>query len=55
MEMKHAGQAGNHWAISFEDFKKGLEPYTLDFVAQLAKGDPNESLESFRKKLVSAC
>jgi len=52
MEMKHAGQAGNHWAISFEDFKKGLAPYTLDFVAALAKGDSEESSESFKKKLI---
>jgi len=41
-----------HWLIQFEDFKKGLEPYTLDYVAQLAKGDPDESLESFKKKLI---
>ena len=53
MEMKHAAQAGTHWAIGFEEFKKGLEPYTLDFVASLAKGDSAEPLEEFRKKLVS--
>ncbi|MDH5751448.1 MAG: nitrate reductase catalytic subunit NapA [Deltaproteobacteria bacterium] len=41
-----------HWKISLEDFKKGLEPYTLDFVAQLAKGDPEEDLEIFKEKLV---
>ena len=40
-----------HWEISFEDYKKSLEPYTLDYVAKIAKGDPNESLESFKKKL----
>ncbi|MCB1737990.1 MAG: periplasmic nitrate reductase subunit alpha, partial [Gammaproteobacteria bacterium] len=51
MEMKNAGSAGAHWAISFEDFKTALQPYTLDFVAQLAKGDDNESLEDFKKKL----
>ncbi len=51
MEMKHTAQAGVHWAISFEDFKKGLDPYTLDFVAGLAKGDTEESLEEFKKKL----
>jgi nitrate reductase NapA len=39
MEMKNAAKAGTHWAISFEDFKKGLDPYTLDFVAALAKGN----------------
>ncbi|MFA5353026.1 MAG: molybdopterin-dependent oxidoreductase, partial [Thermodesulfovibrionales bacterium] len=43
--------ADSHWIIGFDDFKKGLEPYTLDFVAALAKGDPDESLDDFRKKL----
>ncbi|KKM68473.1 hypothetical protein LCGC14_1460540 [marine sediment metagenome] len=52
LEMKNAKSAGKHWMISFEDFKKGLEPYTLDFVAELAKGDSDESLEDFKKKLV---
>ncbi|MDD5613156.1 MAG: nitrate reductase catalytic subunit NapA, partial [Gallionella sp.] len=45
------GTAGKHWLITFEDFKKGLEPYTLDFVAELAKGDAEESLDSFKAKL----
>ena len=40
-----------HWHISFEDFAKGLEPYTLDFVAPLAKGDPDEPLDQFKTKL----
>lgn len=30
MEMKHTATADAHWAISFEDFKKGVEPYTLE-------------------------
>ncbi|MGE4294911.1 MAG: nitrate reductase catalytic subunit NapA [Campylobacterales bacterium] len=51
MEMKSTKKEGAHWIISREDFKKGLEPYTLDFVAQLAKGDPDESIESFKAKL----
>lgn len=51
MENRHNAAAGNHWEISFEDFKKALEPYTLDFVAKLAKGDSSESLESFKDKL----
>ena len=51
MENKHAAAAGDHWEISFEDFKAALEPYTLDFVANLAKGDSSESLESFKSKL----
>ena len=40
-----------HWIISFEEYKKSLEPYTLDYVAKIAKGDPNESIDSFKKKL----
>ena len=40
-----------HWMISFEEYKKSLEPFTLDYVAKIAKGDPDESLESFKKKL----
>lgn len=52
LQMKNAGSAGKHWLISFEDFKKGLEPYTLDFVAALAKGEDDEPLEEFKEKLV---
>ena len=44
--------AMNHWLIEFEDFKKGVEPYTLDFVAELSKGDIKESQEDYKKKLV---
>ena len=51
LEMKHSAQAAAHWAISFEDFKKALEPYTLDYVAQVSKGDDNESLEDYKAKL----
>lgn len=51
LEMKNAGAAGKHWLISFEEFKKGLEPYTLDFVAELSKGDADESLADFKTKL----
>ena len=51
LEMKHAKKAGAHWLISFDDFKKGLKPYTLDFVAELTKGDADESLGAFKKKL----
>jgi nitrate reductase NapA len=46
-----SGSAQRHWLISFEDFQKGLEPYTLEFVAALAKGDPDESLDAFKAKL----
>ena len=38
-QTQQGGKAGAHWSISFEDFKKGVEPYTLDFTAQIAKGD----------------
>lgn len=51
MEMKHAGAAANHWAITFDEFKKALAPYTLDYVAKVSKGDDNESLESYKAKL----
>ncbi|MGI0407018.1 nitrate reductase catalytic subunit NapA [Helicobacter himalayensis] len=51
LKMEKSGVADAHWQISFEDFKKALAPYTLDFVAQLAKGDDSESLESFKAKL----
>jgi nitrate reductase NapA len=43
--------AGRHWLVSFDEYKRGLEPYTLDFVAELAKGDPDESLDAFKAKL----
>jgi len=45
--------AGKHWLISFEDFKRALAPYSLDFVATLAKGDPDEPLDEFKQKLVA--
>ncbi|DAB40515.1 MAG TPA: periplasmic nitrate reductase subunit alpha [Sulfurovum sp. UBA12169] len=40
-----------HWEISFEEYKKSLEPYTLEYTAKIAKGDPNEDIEQFKKKL----
>ena len=46
-----AATAAAHWLISFDDFKKALAPYTLDFVADLARGDPDEPLETFKAKL----
>ncbi len=51
MEMKNRGSAGKHWQITFEEFKKALEPYTLDYVAELAKGDVDEDLSTFKVKL----
>ena len=49
--MKHTAGTLKHWEISFEEYKKSLEPYTLDYVAKIAKGDPNEDIEEFKKKL----
>lgn len=49
MEHKPAGL--RHWEISFEEYKKFLAPYTLEYVAKISKGDPEESLESFKAKL----
>jgi hypothetical protein len=46
-----AEKARAHWLVSFEEFRKGLEPYTLEAVAPLAKGDPDEPLETFAAKL----
>lgn len=51
MKMDKAGAAAVHWEISFEDFKKGLEPYTLEYVAKIAKGNPDEKIEDFKAKL----
>jgi nitrate reductase NapA len=45
--------AGEHWQIGFDEFEEAVDPYDLDFVARLAKGDPDESLESFKKKLLA--
>lgn len=50
-KMQHKPSAGEHWHVSFEEYKKFLEPYTLDYVAKISKGDPDESLEDFKKKL----
>jgi nitrate reductase NapA len=40
-----------HWEISFEEYKKFLEPYTLDYVAKISKGNPDEDINEFKKKL----
>jgi len=52
VEQASAEKAGAHWLVSFEEFKKGLEPYGLEAVAALAKGDPDEPLDAFAAKLV---
>ena len=49
--MKNTPGTLKHWEISFEEYKKSLEPFTLDYVAEIAKGDPNEDIEAFKKKL----
>ena len=49
--MTHTAGTLGHWEISFEEYKRSLEPYTLDYVAKLCKGDPDESLEGFKAKL----
>jgi nitrate reductase NapA len=46
---KNAGLA--HWEIPFEEYKRFLEPYTLDYVAKISKGDPDEDINAFKKKL----
>jgi nitrate reductase NapA len=44
-------QASDHWLITFEAFRKAVEPYTLDFVAELAKGQADEPMDQFKAKL----
>jgi nitrate reductase NapA len=51
IRQENTGSAGKHWMITFEEFKKGLEPYTLEFVAALSKGDPDEPLPAYSNKL----
>ncbi|MEA3498638.1 MAG: nitrate reductase catalytic subunit NapA [Campylobacterota bacterium] len=40
-----------HWHISFEEYKKFLEPYTLEYVTSVAKGNPDEDDKEFARKL----
>jgi nitrate reductase NapA len=40
-----------HWEISFEEYKRFLEPYDADYVTQVSKGNPDESDEDFKKKI----
>ncbi|UTJ06953.1 nitrate reductase catalytic subunit NapA [Arcobacter roscoffensis] len=40
-----------HWEISFDEYKKFLEPYTAEYTTQVSKGDPDESDEVFMKKI----
>jgi len=50
-EMKHTKPGLPHWQIPFEEYKKSLEPYTLEYTAKISKGDPNEDIKVFEKKL----
>lgn len=49
--MNHTAGTLGHWEISFEDYKKSLEPYTLEYTAAIVKGDPDENMETFKEKL----
>ena len=49
MTMNPAGL--KHWEISFEEYKKFLEPYTADYVTRISKGNPDESDEEFKRKI----
>lgn len=49
--MKHTAGTLAHWEISFEEYKKSLEPYTLEYTAETTKGDSNEDIEVYKKKL----
>jgi len=42
------GKAGAHWAITFEEFKNHLEPYTAEYVSELS-GVPVEKLEELAR------
>ncbi|MBL8138831.1 MAG: nitrate reductase catalytic subunit NapA [Acidobacteria bacterium] len=46
-----AAQAADHWQITADEFRAAVAPYTLDFVAPLARGNPDEPLEQFADKL----
>lgn len=50
-KMENKPTAGEHWEVTFDEYKKFLDPYTLDYVAQISKGNPDESIEDFKKKL----
>ncbi len=49
--INHTGGTLGHWEISFNEYKKSLKPYTLDYVAKISKGNPEESLGDYKKKL----
>lgn len=47
MTNKNSGLA--HWEISFEEYKKSLEPYTLDYVQKSQKEILMKILKILRK------
>jgi nitrate reductase NapA len=51
VEQASAAAAATHWLIPFEEFRRALEPYTLEFVAELSRGDPDEPLDAYKGKL----
>ena len=51
VEQNNTKKPVKHWLISFEEFKRGVEPYTLDFVAELSKGDAREDMDAYKAKL----
>ena len=51
VEQKHRDKPVAHWLISFDDFTTAVEPYTLDFVAELSRGNPDEELATHKEKL----
>ncbi len=51
VEQNSRGAPVAHWLINFEDYKKAVEPYTLEFVAELSKGDPDEHIDDYKVKL----
>ncbi len=51
LTMDHQKKAGAHWTITFDEFKAALDPYDLDYVAEVSKGDPDEPIEEYKRKL----
>ena len=50
-DMVHKPAGLKHWQIEFEEYKKFLAPYDLDYVCKVAKGNPDESDAEFKRKL----
>jgi len=51
VEQNNRAKPVKHWLITFEDFKKAVQPYTLDFVAELSRANPDEPLGQYKEKL----